>query len=74
MTKKDWMVSEVYSDKYGLCLEFRRGIGKYELSPRQYFHDEAIENSDILRLNSRDIGYRLASQELTRLYGENWNV
>jgi hypothetical protein len=73
MKKKKWKVALKVFEKGGLYLEFRRGIGTYELSPNPYFYSEAIQNRKVLVLNSDNIGYRDACQELYRLYGDNWN-
>lgn len=53
-------------------MEFRKG-GKdgLELSPHNFFNDISPRKR-VLRLGSRDIGMRLASEELSRIYGEDW--
>lgn len=71
---KTWKVSENYSDKHGVYLEFNIDNGKYELSPTPYFKNEIVEKGKSLRLYSKDIGYREACQELYRLYGDEWNI
>jgi len=71
--EKTWKVTEKHSPKGGTYLEFRRGVGTYELSPTPYFHQEDLKKR-VLSLNSGDIGYRQACLELCRRYGDDWNI